>query len=48
MTESGKLRRTNVAQHLKIYIEYPPRQRRGTLALDQVLAKLQEADAAMN
>jgi hypothetical protein len=37
-----------VAQHLKIYIEYPPRQRRGTLALDQVLAKLQEADAAMN
>jgi arylsulfatase A-like enzyme len=32
-----------VAQHLKTYIEYPPRQRPGTFALDQVLAKLQEA-----
>jgi arylsulfatase A-like enzyme len=32
-----------VAQHLKTYTEYPPRQRPGSFALDQVLAKLQEA-----
>jgi arylsulfatase A-like enzyme len=34
-----------VANHLKTYIEYPPRQRPGTFALDQVLAKLQESGA---
>jgi len=32
-----------VAQHLKTYTEYPPRQRPGSFALDQVLSKLQEA-----
>ena len=32
-----------VAQHLKTYVEYPPRQRPGSFALDQVLAKLQDA-----
>jgi arylsulfatase len=37
-----------VAQHLKTYIEFPPRQRPGTFALDQVLAKLQDAGAARN
>jgi arylsulfatase len=35
-----------VAQHLKTYVEYPPRQRPGTFALDQVLAKLQDAGAS--
>jgi arylsulfatase len=34
-----------VANHLKTYIEYPPRQRPGSFALDQVLAKLQESGA---
>jgi arylsulfatase len=34
-----------VANHLKTYIEYPPRQRPGSFALDQVLAKLQEGGA---
>lgn len=31
-----------VARHLQTYVEYPPRQRPGSFALDQVLAKLQE------
>jgi arylsulfatase A-like enzyme len=31
-----------VAQHLQTYVEFPPRQRPGSFALDQVLAKLQE------
>jgi arylsulfatase len=31
-----------VAKHLKSYVEFPPRQRPGTFALDAVLAKLQE------
>ena len=30
-----------VAEHLRTYVEYPPRQRPGTFALDAVLAKLQ-------
>jgi arylsulfatase A-like enzyme len=30
-----------VAEHLKTYVEFPPRQRPGTFALDAVLAKLQ-------
>ena len=30
-----------VAEHLKTYVEYPPRQRPGSFSLDQVLAKLQ-------
>jgi arylsulfatase len=30
-----------VAEHLKTYVELPPRQRPGTFALDSVLAKLQ-------
>jgi arylsulfatase A-like enzyme len=34
-----------VAQHLQTYVEYPPRQRPGSFALDQVLAKLQEGGA---
>jgi arylsulfatase A-like enzyme len=34
-----------VARHLRTYVEYPPRQRPGTFALDQVLAKLQEGSA---
>jgi arylsulfatase len=37
-----------VAQHLKTYIDYPPRQKPGTVALDEVLAKLQDAGAARN
>ena len=37
-----------VAQHLRSYVEYPPRQRPGTFALDQVLAKLQEGPAGRN
>jgi arylsulfatase len=32
-----------VAQHLATYREFPPRQKPGSFALDQVLAKLQEA-----
>ena len=35
-----------VADHLKTYIDYPPRQRPGSFSLDQVLAKLQEAGGA--
>jgi len=31
-----------VAQHLQTYVEFPPRQKPGSFALDQVLAKLQE------
>lgn len=31
-----------VAKHLQTYVEFPPRQRPGSFALDQVLAKLQE------
>jgi arylsulfatase A-like enzyme len=34
-----------VAKHLQTYQEFPPRQRPGTFALDQVLAKLQEGAA---
>jgi arylsulfatase A-like enzyme len=37
-----------VAQHLQTYVAYPPRQRPGTFALDQVLAKLQEGGAGRN
>ena len=32
-----------VARHLQTYVEFPPRQKPGSFALDQVLAKLQEA-----
>ena len=32
-----------VGQHLKTYVEFPPRQKPGSFALDEVLAKLQEA-----
>lgn len=31
-----------VADHLKTYIDFPPRQKPGSFSLDQVLAKLQE------
>ena len=31
-----------VANHLKTYVDFPPRQRPGSFSLDQVLAKLQE------
>ncbi|MEM9061052.1 MAG: arylsulfatase [Pseudomonadota bacterium] len=31
-----------VAQHLQTYVEYPPRQKPGSFALDQVLEKLQQ------
>jgi arylsulfatase len=31
-----------VAQHLQTYAEFPPRQKPGSFALDEVLAKLQE------
>jgi len=31
-----------VAKHLQTYVDYPPRQRPGSFALDQVLSKLQE------
>ena len=31
-----------VADHLKTYVEYPPRQKAGSFSLDQVLGKLQE------
>jgi len=34
-----------VAQHLKTYVEFPPRQKPGSFSLDQVLAKLQEGSA---
>jgi len=32
-----------VGQHLKTYVEFPPRQKPGSFSLDEVLAKLQEA-----
>ncbi|WP_429806688.1 arylsulfatase [Ensifer sp. B1-9] len=32
-----------VAEHLKTYVGFPPRQKPGSFSLDQVLAKLQEA-----
>jgi hypothetical protein len=32
-----------VGQHLKTYIEFPPRQKPGSFSLDQVLAQLQKA-----
>jgi arylsulfatase A-like enzyme len=35
-----------VANHLKTYVEYPPRQKPGTFGLDAVLAKLQEGGAS--
>ncbi len=35
-----------VAEHLKTYVEYPPRQKPGSFSLDQVLAKLQEGGGA--
>ena len=31
-----------VGDHLKTYIDFPPRQKPGSFALDQVLQKLQE------
>jgi arylsulfatase len=34
---------TYVAEHLRTYVAYPPRQRPGSFSMDQVLAKLQEA-----
>ncbi|WP_407192734.1 arylsulfatase [Bradyrhizobium sp. STM 3566] len=34
-----------VAQHLKSYVEFPPRQKPGSFSLDQVLAKLQEGSS---
>ena len=36
-----------VAEHLKTYVEYPPRQRPGTFALDAVLAKLQSIGGSL-
>jgi arylsulfatase len=39
---------TYVGQHLKTYLEYPPRQKPGTFALNAVLAKLQEGPAGRN
>jgi arylsulfatase len=35
-----------VAEHLKTYVEFPPRQKPGSFSLDQVLATLQEAGGA--
>ena len=35
-----------VGAHLKTYVEYPPRQKPGSFALDQVLQKLQEGGAS--
>jgi arylsulfatase len=37
-----------VAQHLQSYVEFPPRQKPGSFALDQVLAKLQQAGQGKN
>jgi arylsulfatase len=34
-----------VTQHLKTYVEFPPRQKPGSFNLDQVLEKLQEGPA---
>src|SRR5215204_4254446 len=36
-----------VAEHLKTYVEFPPRQRPGTFALDAVLAKLQSIGGSL-
>jgi arylsulfatase A-like enzyme len=36
-----------VAQHLQTYVAYPPRQRPGSFALDQALAKLQDAGTGL-
>jgi arylsulfatase A-like enzyme len=33
---------TYVAEHLKTYVEYPPRQAASSFSMDQVLAKLQQ------
>jgi arylsulfatase A-like enzyme len=35
-----------VGQHLKTYVEYPPRQKPGSFSLDQVLEKLQDAGSS--
>jgi arylsulfatase len=35
-----------VGQHLKTYVDYPPRQKPGSFSLDQVLQKLQEAGSS--
>jgi arylsulfatase len=35
-----------VAKHLQTYVEFPPRQKPGSFALDEVLAKLQEAGSS--
>jgi arylsulfatase A-like enzyme len=37
-----------VSQHLKSYVEYPPRQKPGSFNLDQVLEKLQQGGAGGN
>jgi arylsulfatase len=37
-----------VANHLKTYVDYPPRQKPGSFSLDHVLAKLQEGGAGRN
>jgi arylsulfatase len=37
-----------VAQHLQTYVAFPPRQKPGSFALDQVLAKLQEGGTGTN
>ena len=37
-----------VAQHLQTYVAFPPRQKPGSFALDQVLAKLQEGGRGAN
>ena len=37
-----------VAQHLQTYVAFPPRQKPGSFALDQVLAKLQEGGRGVN
>ena len=38
-----------VANHLKTYVDFPPRQRPGSFSLDQVLAKLNgKADGVSN
>jgi arylsulfatase A-like enzyme len=37
-----------VAEHLKTYAEFPPRQKPGSFSLDQVMAKLQQASQGKN
>jgi arylsulfatase len=37
-----------VSQHLKSYVEYPPRQKPGSFNLDQVLEKLQQGGGGGN